>query len=197
MKKAFIIMLLTVATLAAKAQAGKGISLSVGPEFNIPLNTAIYNYGDMRNYYNDGVSGTIKLEAPATSNWHFVLSAGFAWYANAQKYLIVPLNSTEYQAGGYSNFFPTKPYEYLPLRAGLRYYFTRYFYIDGEAGAAVAANSNSVSSFIYSGSAGFIIPFTAKSGLDFNFGYGHGYKITNYDFSMSQLSMGVAYKFGL
>lgn len=197
MRKAFIIILLTLATLAANAQAGKGITLSVGPEFNIPLNTTSYNYGELRNYYNDGVSGTIKLEAPATNNLHLVLSADFAWYANAQKYLIVPLNPTEYQPGGYNHFFTTHPYEYLPLKGGLRYYFARYFYVDGEVGAAIKANSNTTSSFIYSASAGFIIPFNAKNGLDFNFGYGHGYRIVNYDFSMGQLCMGVAYRFGL
>ena len=197
MRKAFTIMLLTLATVAAKAQAGRGISLSVGPEFNIPLNTTSYNYGDIRNYYNDGVSGAAKLEVPVDNSIHFVLSAGFAWYANAQKYLIVPLNSTEYQPGGYNHFFPTHPYEYIPLKGGLRYYTARYFYVDGEAGAAIAVNSNSVSSFILSASAGFVVPLTPKSGLDFNFGYGHGYRIINYDFSMSQLSMGVAYKFGL
>jgi hypothetical protein len=97
----------------------------------------------------------------------------------------------------YNHVFPTHPYEYIPLKGGLRYYFARFFYVDGEAGAAIGANSNAASSFIYSGSMGFIIPFTPKNGLDFNFGYGRGYHITNYPFSMSQLSIGVAYKFGL
>ena len=196
MKKAFAIMLLTLATATAKAQVGKGISLSVGPEFNIPLNTTSYNYGDLRNYYDDGLSGTIRLEVPVTNNLHFELSAGFAWYANAQKYLIVPANSTVPEPAIYNHVFLTDPYEYIPLKGGLRYYFARYFYVDGEAGAAIKANSNAVTSFIYSGSAGFVIPFTPKSGLDFSLGYSRGYKIINYGFAMSQLSIGVAYKLG-
>lgn len=196
MRKLIFLTLFLIVTIMAKAQSGKGLSLSVGPDFNIPLNTTNYDYGDLRNYFDDGLSGVIKLEVPVSNSVHFVLSGGFAWYANARKYLIVPLNSTVYEPGGYNHLFPTKPYEYIPLKGGLRYYIARYFYIDGEAGAAVGANSNASTSFIYAGSAGFIILLTPKNGLDFSFGYGHGYHIANYPFSMGQLSMGGAYKFG-
>ena len=182
-------------SVIARAQSGDKITLSLGPELSIPFNTNSYNYGHIRDFYKDGFGGNLKLELPATPALHFTATAGYVSYA-AVRYLY--LDATAAPPNGYvypaDQSINNKPYQFIPLKAGLQYYYSQYLYASAEAGAAIKANTVSKSSFIYSGGFGGVIPFNAVSGLDIGFRYERGYQIQIYPSPMSQFGIRVAYK---
>jgi hypothetical protein len=193
MKKTLLSILafLLVITFAS-AQSSNKISYSIGPEFTIPFNTNSYYYGLARNKYQDGFGGSIKIEAPITTTLHFTGSAGFVDYATNAHYLYyVPLAYGSSSAG-----IQPPPFQFIPVKAGLQYYYDQYLYISSEVGAAFGANSVSTTSVIYSGGLGAVIPFNLHSGLDISARYERGFLAPSYDSPMSQLGIRVAYKFG-
>src|ERR1700761_8972032 len=109
----------------AKAQSGKGISLSVGPEFSIPFNTNSYYYGHVRDYYQDGIGGSAKIDIPLTSALHLTGSAGFVDYPTNQHYLYLPLYLNINSAGPAAAVQPP-PSKFVTLKAGLQYYYSKY-----------------------------------------------------------------------
>src|SRR5579862_9933375 len=178
--------------VAANAQSGKGISLSLGPELDIPFNTTTYDYGNVRDTYQDGVGFVLKAELPISRTVFFTGSAGFAWYpSNTHFNLEVPGPNG---SGAYN--FTVPPYKFVPLKAGLQYYFVKYLYVEGECGFAVATTYYSNTNFIYSGGTGAVIPLTTRSRLDLHIRYERGFEVHYYPLPMSQLSIGAAYKFG-
>lgn len=179
----------------AKAQSGKNISFSIGPEFDIPLPTTTANYGAIRDYYKDGIGGIIKAELPLNSTLHFTGSAGYVYYPTNTHYVY----SLEYPPVGMSGFPNKQPpsYYFVPVKIGLRYYYDKFWYIAGETGAAIKTNSTTSNSFIYAGQVGAIAPFNSHSGLDINVRYERGFEIVDYPSPMSQISIGIAYKFSL
>jgi hypothetical protein len=189
-----ILMLVFICTIT-HAQSGKGISLSIGPEFSIPLNTTTYNYGSTRDYYQDGIGGNIKVELPITSTLHFTGSAGFIDYPSELKFLATPDVAPGPNGIDYSSNGGLPPYQFIPIKAGLQYYYAKYFYVDAEAGGAIKTNNESLSSFIYDGGLGAIIPVDKHSDISLDVKYGRGIKIVYYPSAMSQISIGVAYKY--
>lgn len=190
-KNTLFFLALLLANLVTNAQSGNKIALSLGPEFAIPINTNSYNYGKIRNYYQDGAGGGFRAEFPLTSTLHFIASAGFLDYPSKAQ-LIVP-DMTLYPTYIYHQ--KQSPYQFIPLKAGLQYYFAKYLYVDGQAGATIKLNYSSENSFIYSGGLGGVIPLGLRSGLDIGFRYERGYKITYYPQAMSQMGIRVAYKY--
>jgi hypothetical protein len=191
-KNTLLFLALLLANLVTRAQSGNKITLSLGPEFTIPINTNSYDYGKIRDFYKDGIGGSFRAEFPLTSTLHFIASAGFLDYAsNAQ--LIVP-DITLYPTYIYNQKQSTH-YQFIPVKAGLQYYFAKCLYINGEAGAAIKLNYSSENSFIYSGGLGGVIPLSLQSGLDIGFRYERGYKIPYYPQAMSQIGIRVAYKY--
>jgi len=178
-----------------RAQSGNKITLSLGPELGIPFNTNTYNYGHIRDYYKDGIGASLKIELPVTTSLHFTASAGYIYYPNV-RYLV--LDQTAASPGGYiypgDQLINNTPYKFIPVKAGLQYYYSKYLYADAEAGAAIKSNSESKTSFIYSGGLGGVIPFNAASGLDIGFRYERGYQAYVYPSPMSQFGIRLAYK---
>ena len=199
MKKTLLTVLAFLFVITfAKAQSGNKISYSIGPEFAIPLNTTSPTYGLARDYYLDGFGGSVKVEVPVTVDLHFTGSAGFVSYSSTNApyvYSVLFLNvNGSYTAPSERGQPP--PFKFIPVKAGLQYYYGQYLYISGEAGAAFGANSVATTSFIYSGGLGAIIPFDIHSGLDISARYERGFLSPGYDSPMSQLAIRVAYKFG-
>ena len=199
MKKTLLAVLAFLFAITfAKAQSGNKISYSIGPEFAIPVNTTSNTYGLVRNSYQDGFGVNVKIEVPVTVDLHFTGSAGYVNYSSTNvpySYYALFLNvngsSTAPSEGG-----QPPPFKFIPVKAGLQYYYGQYFYISGEAGAAFGANSAATTSFIYSGGLGAAIPFDIHSGLDISARYERGFLSPNYDSPMSQLAIRLAYKFG-
>ncbi|MBS1521252.1 MAG: hypothetical protein JST50_09655 [Bacteroidetes bacterium] len=187
-------ILLCLVSFFAKAQSGNKVMLSLGPEVNFPFNTGTNDLGDTRQHYNDGIGGTLKAEFPAFSTLHITVSAGYMHYISNEHYSL--LDQTAY----YPGYVPptsapkTPPFLYLPIKAGLQYYYSRYMYINAEAGEAFKLNSGSKNSFVYSGGLGGIFPINAKSGIDLVFKYERGYETIAYPVPISQIGIDVAYK---
>ncbi len=176
----------------AKAQAGNKISYSLGPELAIPFNTTSSTTGSARDYYQDGIGGSAKIEVSITVTLHFTGSAGFVDYPTNAHYLyFLPVAYGTQSVGT-----QPPPFKFIPVKAGLQYYYDQYLYISGEAGAAFGANLVSTTSFIYSGGLGAAIPFNVHSGLDISARYERGFLAPSYDSPMSQLGIRLAYKFG-
>jgi hypothetical protein len=189
-----VLALLLISALA-RAQSGNKVTLSLGPELGIPFNTNTYNYGHIRDYYKDGMGGSLRIELPVTTSLHFTASAGYISYPNI-RYLV--LAQTAAAPAGYvypaDQLNNNTPFNFIPVKAGLRYYYSRYLYADAEAGAAIKSNSAVKTSFIYSGGLGGVIPFNAVSGLDLGFRYERGYQALVYPSPMSQFGIRLAYK---
>jgi len=192
MKKIILsISLLILIATSVQAQSGNNISLSLGPELNFPFNAGTNDYGSTRNYYQNGLGGTLKTELPVSSSVHITVSIGYIHYFTNQYYVIVPA----YYPGYVSNDdLKAPPFLFMPVKTGLQYYYSKYMYLSAEAGEAFKLNSVSKNSFIYSGGLGGVIPFNAKSGLDIGVRYERGYKIMEYQYAMSQIGLRIAYK---
>jgi hypothetical protein len=146
-----------------------------------------------RDIYQDGLGGNIRAELPITVGLHLTASVGYVVYhSNVKYFYLTPwqgtINSSSAPAG-------PPPYKYIPLKAGLRYYYSKYLYVGAEAGDAVKVQKQAVSSFIYSGGIGAAIPFGVHHGLDIGLRYESGYKNIDSDFKMAQLGIGFAYKY--
>ncbi len=177
----------------AKAQSGNKASISIGPDFGIPINTTSYIYGESKDFYSNGFGISFKVETPITSSLHFTGSIGYVRYVSNVHYAN-PLTDSSFP--GSASIVQAPAYEYVPIKVGLQYYYDKYFYISGETGAAIQATSVSTTSFIYSGGLGAVIPLDMHSGLDISARYERGFLSPNYDSPMSQVAIRVAYKFG-
>ena len=188
-------ILLCFTSSFAKAQSGNKVSLSLGPEFNFPFNTIQTYYGKTRQYYKDGVGGALKVELPVLTTLHVTVSAGYMHYT-ANNYYLMYIQTAPYPDYAFSATAPKQPpYLFLPVKAGLQYYYSKYLYFSAEAGEAIKLNFAAKNSFMYSGGLGGVIPFNGKSGLDLGLRYERGYEIWSYPFTISQLAVRVAYKY--
>jgi len=197
MKKTLLIFLiLLTACVTVKAQSGSKISLSLGPELAIPFNIGEHNYSKTKDFFKNGAGVSLKIELPVTASLHFTGSAGYAWYGTKVYYVYMPAASpsTDYIPMGDGSAPPS--YHFLPIKAGLQYYYAKYLYVDGEAGAAIKLNSATQNSFIYSAGTGAVIPFNVHNGLDVGVRLERGFKIADYNYPMSQVAISLAYKFG-
>ena len=195
MKKAILsAILLTFIISFAKAQSGNKTTWSLGPEVNFPFNTGVSDDGETRAYYQNGIGGALKVELPVSQALHITASAGYVHYFTNIHYLY--LDPLTYVAGGSddNNLPKPPPYLFLPIKAGLQYYYSKYMYLDAQTGAAIKLNSVSKTSLIYSGGLGGVIPFSPKSGLDIGVRYERGYEIAAYQHPMSQIGVRIAYK---
>ncbi|HVV56655.1 MAG TPA: hypothetical protein VHC47_15075 [Mucilaginibacter sp.] len=194
MRKILTLFLLVLSSVYVNAQAGKSFSLSINANLNIPLNTGERDYGQTRDYYQDGVGGNIKAEMPLIPELHLTGSAGFVYYPSNIHYLYL-YQSVYYPGDPSAPQRQPPPYTFIPVKAGLRYYYIKYAYLDAQAGEAIKTNGASSNSFIYSGGLGFVIPFNHRNGLDVGVGYEKGYQIRDYPYAMSQIGIRLGYKF--
>lgn len=187
-------ILLCLISSFAHAQSGNKVSLSLGPEFNFPFNSTETYYGKTRQYYKDGIGGVLKAELPVLSALHLTVSAGYMHYA-ANNYYLMYNQMAPYTDYAFSATAPKQPtYLFLPVKAGLQYYYLKYMYLSAETGEAIKLNFATKNSFMYSGGLGGVIPFNEKSGLDLGLRYERGYEIWSYPFSISQIGVRAAYK---
>ena len=178
-----------------KAQSTDKIYLSLGPEFGIPVNTVSDPYYNTRGIYKDGFGGSFKLELPVLPQLHVTITAGYMSFKAATRYVAYPGAAPgPYLLGGIATI-NGPPYEYIPLKAGLRYYMVRHFYIEGEAGDAIKANSVTTSQFIYAGGLGGIIPIQKRSSIDIGVRFERGFKSVDYNYSMGEVDFRVAYRY--
>jgi hypothetical protein len=180
--------------LFAKAQDSQKPSISIGPDFGIPFNTT-NNYVSTRNVYNDGIGVTAKLELPILAGLKFTFTAGYVSYQSKAILSYTP-NTPNAETFPGMNYVNEKVYyNFIPVKAGLRYYFVSVIYAEGELGEAIKTNNNSYNSFIYSGGIGLNIPINHHNAIDLGTRYERGYKNYDYDYRMSEFAVRLAYKY--
>jgi hypothetical protein len=191
MKKIFIYLLFITGLSAfctnVKAQSSEIPTVSIGPEFGIPFNTASDNA--VTRIYNAGFGASAKLDIPLSTPLHLTVTAGFITYTS-------PATLIAHNALGENYNVGVGPFSYVPVKAGLRYYY-KTWYAEGGAGLAVAANSNSTTSFIYTGGAGTLLPLTRYSSIDLGIRFERGYKNTDFSYPMGEVAIRAAYNFDL
>ena len=154
-----------------------------------------YQGDDHDVHINAGFGVNLKLEKPITETLHFTAAAGFVFTASNPRYLY----ANPGYSGNSSNLFYENDfhnlYAYLPVTAGLKYYWAKHFYVNAEAGSAFSINSRARTSFIYAGGAGAVVPIGPHHGIVFGLQFERGYKNIDYIHSISQLALSVAYKY--
>jgi hypothetical protein len=172
MKKLFI-LIFTLFALQSTAQTTTTTTTTVtkaiglGFELAAPSNS-VYNIGL-------GVSG--KLELPIVAPVSFTLTGGFT--------------SMFYKSNLFDSSRTPGAAVFIPLKAGLKYYFAKSIYAEGEAGTAIETNYGKQRSFAFSIGPGFVVPLSNdKQGIDISFRY------ESWANQLRQTGIRVAYRFG-
>jgi hypothetical protein len=160
-----ILSALFILTLNARAQSNNQKVFTIGGELGIP------NYG----LYDVVLGASAKFELPVVSPVSLSLTAGF---------------SSVFQRSSILNNYNNGTDLFVPLKAGVKYYFGRDFYVEGEGGAALPLNHDKNSLGLFSIGPGFVIP-SEKHGVDISFRY------EDWQGQLKQTAIRVAYRFGL
>jgi hypothetical protein len=154
---------------------GSGIRLSIGVDAGIPV-------GSLRGDYRWSFGGSAQADFPLISNQ-----------------LYVTLNS------GYNNIFAKNSpglndIHLIPVKAGLKYFPVKIFYVQGEAGASFLTNNNEAeksASFVYAPQVGVLLPVGAKNYIDAGFRFEGNTKFYETGKSSNFFGLRVAYAFSL
>ncbi|MGZ3777780.1 MAG: hypothetical protein ACXVI9_09360 [Mucilaginibacter sp.] len=173
-------LLFTFAILAGTALSGfsqtnkssspsinNGIRFSLGADAGIPV-------GNIASEYDLGMGASVNCDFSLFSRLKLTVSAG---------YEALLINSTV------RNISPSAPSSdrYIPLKGGLKYYFSENIYTEGQAGVAIYTSNGGDVSFAYSPGVG----YTFDSGFEAGLRYEAWVK----EYTLSQLAFRVAYRF--
>lgn len=177
--------LLSVFTISANAQditpktitSGSGIRLSVGADAGLPV-------GNLSNAYSWSLGGSIQADFPIIrEQLYYTVNAGF------------------------NNVFADKnnggaDLQLIPVKAGLKYFPIKNFYIQGEAGATFVTNKTDLgftksTTFVYAPQIGYVFNVGGKNSIDAGFRYENNSKFYDTGSSNGMLGLRVAYSFGL
>jgi hypothetical protein len=163
--KRLLLLLCLFCICKTYAQTSTSKAISAGFELAIPSNGV----------YNVGTGFSVKGELPIVAPVSLTLTAGFT----AMFYKSNLFNSS--RTPGAAGF--------IPLKAGIKYYFNKGVYAEGEAGTALETNYEKQSVFAFSIGPGFIVPAGENSGVDISFRY------ENWANKLSQTAIRIAYRF--
>jgi hypothetical protein len=142
----------TTSTSASKSTTtSNGVILSVGADAGIPT-------GKLSDSYNWNLGGSVQADIPVYQHQLFVtVNAGYNNIFGKKNINGTGLDATNIQL--------------LPVKAGLKYFPVKNFYVQGEAGAAFALNKsnlgfNNSAAFLYAPQVGVQFPLTGKSYID-------------------------------
>ena len=184
-KKILVILTFFLAGLTAMAQSENKIALSLGVEASFASQNAI-----------GGPGFSANMELPLIPQLKFTLSAGYLVNYYATRYIAPDVTAYCATCNIPSGAVNGGPYEFIPLKAGFRYYYSRHLYLDAIAGDALAANMTA-GSFIYGGALGALVPFNRRNALDFSFGFERGYKYLDYSATIDEIALRIAYRYRL
>lgn len=165
----------TSTTTSSTNAPNRAVRLSVGPEFGLPVG----NLGDL---YDWSFGGSLQVDLPVSDALYVTGNAGF------------------------NNFFGKKisgvdvgDLQLLPVKAGLKYFPAKNFYVQGEAGASFLLNNGAgkTASFVYAPQVGILFPFSDKTYLDAGIRFEGNTKLTESGSAANFLGLRVAYAFEL
>ncbi len=131
--------------------SSNGIIFSIGAEGGIPT-------GKLHDDYKLSIGGSLEADIPVIPNILFAtVNAGYTDIIGKKNVYGTGYDPTNIQL--------------LPVKAGLKVFPVKYFYIQGQAGAAFALNKsdlgyNKTAAFLYSPQIGIQIPTVGKSYFD-------------------------------
>lgn len=164
--KKLIILIALLPALPLQAQTTINRAIGTGFELAIPSNGV----------YSIGTGASVKAELPISRPVSLTLTGGFT----AMFYKSNLFNSS--RTPGAATF--------VPLKAGLKYYFNKGVYAEGEAGTVIEANYAKQSPFAFSIGPGFIVPAGDKNGVEIGFRY------ESWANQLRQTAIRIAYRFG-
>jgi hypothetical protein len=173
MKKLLLTLILSGMIISAgfaqapdtSAQKG-GVKINIGAEGGLPLDE-VSTAG-----YSSVLGGSLKVEIPTIKNAYFTLSAGYNSFLLKSKYKGYGISST-------ANF--------IPLKAGAKYYTDAGFFIEGQAGVVFSTETNGGHAFVFSPGAGYTFAGGFEAGLRYE-GWSNGG-------TTSQLSLRLGFRF--
>lgn len=171
MKKIILTLALLGGVFAgAFAQQTDPGKFSVGLEAGLPL-------GAYRNFSTFTVGGSVKYALPIAANTSITGSAGYVYfpYRGDVTSAIVGYAKTNSGEG------------FIPLKAGVKYYFSNLFYGEAQLGASIAAQSGGGTYFAYSPGVGYQFDTHADIGIRYE-----GWSNNN---TISQVAVRLAYSF--
>jgi len=161
----FALLIFTGAMAHAQTKATK--AFGVGLELGAPTNSI----------YTIGFGGSGKAEVPLADALSFTVTAGYT--------------SFYYKSALIGSSTSPDPAGYLPLKGGIKYFFSEGVYAEGEAGNVFETNYGKGNMFVFAIGPGFTIPTGKHAGVDVGFRYenwGGG--------RLKQTGIKVAYRFG-
>lgn len=165
--KKLLFLLITFYSFNTYAQTIISKAISTAFELAIPANGV----------YNIGVGASVKAELPITTPVSLTLTGGFT--------------SMFYKSNLFNSSLTPGAAVFVPLKAGVKYYFNKGVYAEGEAGTAIETNYGKQSVFAFSIGPGFIVPSGDKNGFDIGFRY------ENWANQLRQTAIRIAYRFSL
>jgi hypothetical protein len=165
--KKILLILFAFLSFNTYAQTSITKAISTGFELAIPSNGV----------YSVGVGASAKAELPIAAPLSLTLTGG--------------LTTMFYKGNLFNSSRTPGAAVFVPLKAGLKYYFSNEVYAEGEAGTAIETNYGKQSSFAFSIGPGFVVPAGDKNGVDISFRY------ENWANQLRQTAIRVAYRFGL
>lgn len=165
--KKILLILFVFLSFNTYAQTSITKAISTGIELAIPSNGV----------YSVGVGASAKVELPIAAPLSLTLTGG--------------LTSMFYKGNLFNSSRTPGAAVFVPLKAGVKYYFSNEVYAEGEAGAAIETNYSKQSPFAFSIGPGFIVPVGDKNGVDISFRY------ENWANQLKQTAIRIAYRFGL
>lgn len=133
MKKVLLATLLFVGVAVSGFAQSKDGKFSVGVEAGIPV-------GSVSNAYNFVIGGSLKYDLPIAASTNFTISAGYSSFQG--KTLPAPFGKVP--AAGF-----------IPVKAGIKYFFAPEFYGEAQLGAAFSTQSGGGTAFAYSPGIGY------------------------------------------
>lgn len=175
---------LALFTITANAQEtpktttyGSGIRLSVGADAGLPV-------GNLSDNYQWSIGGSVQADFP-------IIKDQFYYTINA----------------GYNNIFADNvanaaDLHLIPVKAGLKYFPVKNFYVQGEAGATFISNKSDIGAsksavFVYAPQVGVLFNVGGKNNIDAGIRYENNSKFYDAGSSNGFLGLRVAYSFGL
>ena len=152
MKKKIFLMgwILFTSVSFVMAQTRRTKQISLGPEVSFPLT-------GLTDRFNTGFGGSVRLQSAVADHLNWTAGVGFMNYSSKTSIL-----------GG--NF--SYKLNYIPVKAGLKYFVVPNFYLGGEVGASFQnGNRTNAVYFAYSPGIGSEFPISANNSIELGLRY--------------------------
>jgi hypothetical protein len=170
MKKiVLMLVLIGVTALTTLAQKTSGGNFSVG----LDLGAITGSYSNVTSL---AIGASLKYNHPIADKTFLTGSVGYTYLPYSNEYKVAVFGFVNQSGEGF-----------IPLKAGIKYFFTNVFYGEAQIGAAISTNSGGGAAFAYAPGIG------TKFGSDLDFGI--RYEAWSKTSTISQVALRIAYSF--